>query len=341
MTDRVRLLIVGCGWMAPNHVAAFAGDPRVEIIGCVDSDPARADQFATRYGLARSFGSVEEAIAWGHFDAASNVTPDIAHHPTTMKLIGAGKHIFCEKPLAQNVALAEEMTRAVEAAGLVNMVNLIYRNVPALERARGMIADGMIGEVRHVEASYRQSWLVGRHWGEWRSDPNWLWRLSHGHGSRGVLGDVGIHILDFATHAIGMLPVAQHARLQTFRKAPNDVIGDYRLDANDSAILSLEFENGALGVVHASRFMTGYANTIKLEISGTEGAIAIERGDEWVTLLACLGDDVHTQAWRRLNVRPVETLYAKFIGSVLSGTGQAPSFRHATELQKVIDRCFA
>ena len=148
------------------------------------------------------------------------------------------------------------MAAAAEAAGLVNMVNLTYRNVPALQKARALIAGGEIGEVRHVEASYRQSWLVGNHWGDWQTSPMWLWRLSEAHGSKGVLGDVGIHILDFATFAVGMAPISLQARLEDLHKAPGDRIGDYPLDANDSAVMTLSFENGALGIIHASRFMT-------------------------------------------------------------------------------------
>jgi predicted dehydrogenase len=221
------------------------------------------------------------------------------------------------------------------------MVNLSYRNVAALEEARKLIAKGEIGEVRHVEASYRQSWLVGRHWGDWRSDPKWLWRLSEKHGSKGVLGDVGIHILDFATHAIGMMPVSLQARLKTFHKAPGDRIGEYALDANDSAVMSVEFDNGALGIIHTSRFMTGYGNTLKLEIFGTLGALAIDHGLEWTTLHACAGEDIHTQAWRRVAANPVETLYEKFIAAARSGVNDQPSFRHGADLQRVLDACYS
>ena len=75
---------------------------------------------------------------------------------------------------------------------------------------------------------YRQSWLVGNFWGDWKTDPKWLWRLSSKHGSRGVLGDVGVHILDFATFATGMMPVSVQSRLKTFSKAPGDQIADIR-----------------------------------------------------------------------------------------------------------------
>ena len=339
--QKVRLLVLGTGSMAGNHVNAFKADARVDVVAGADVDLGRAKAFAEKHGLANAFGSLDEAIAWGRFDAVANVTPDSAHHPTTMKLIAAGKHILCEKPLAQNFALADAMARAAEAAGLVNMVNLTYRNVAALQKARALIASGEIGAVRHVEASYRQSWLVGQHWGDWKTDSKWLWRLSEQHGSKGVLGDVGIHILDFSTYAVGMMPVSLQARLKTFHKADGDRIGDYPLDANDSASLSVEFENGALGVIQASRFATGYANMLKLDVFGTKGAIEIAHDLDWTEIRMCAGEDVHTQSWRRVIADPVATNYHNFISAVIADNNSEPSFRRAADLQKVLDLCFS
>jgi predicted dehydrogenase len=322
-------------------VRLFAADPRVSVVAAADVDAARARAFAEKHGIATSFGSLEAALDWGQFDAAANVTPDAVHHPTTMALIAAGKHVLCEKPLAESFTLADQMASAAERAGLINMVNLSYRNVAALQKAQALIAVGEIGEVRHVEASYRQSWLVGRHWGDWKTEAMWLWRLSERHGSKGVLGDVGIHILDFATFAIGMMPTSLQARLKTFEKAEGGRIGDYVLDANDSASMQVEFGNGALGIIHASRFMTGYGNVLKLDVFGTEGAIEINHGLEWTEIRMCSGEDVHTQAWRRVEAPPVPTIHARFADAVLSGKAAEPSFRRGAELQAILDQCFS
>jgi predicted dehydrogenase len=339
--EKVGLLVLGTGAMAVQHLKHFRADPRVEIAACADIDGKRAKTFAAKHGIARSFAGLEEALAWGAFDAAANVTADAAHHPTTMALLSARKHVLCEKPLAESYFLADEMAATAERAGLVNMVNLSYRNVAALETARRLIAAGELGEVRHVEASYRQSWLVGHHWGDWRSDPKWLWRLSAKHGSKGVLGDVGIHILDFATHAIAMMPASLQARLKTFPKAAGDRIGDYDLDANDSAVISAEFANGALGVINASRYMTGYGNVLKLEVFGTRGAIEIVHGLDWTEIRMCSGADVHTQAWRRLVAEPVDSVYRKFITAIADGRNGDPPFRRGAELQRILDLCQA
>ncbi len=339
--QKVRILVLGTGAMALNHVKLFRADRRVDLVACGDVDGGRAAAFADQHGIARSFGSLDDAVAWDGFDAATNVTPDSAHHPTTMKLIAAGKHVLCEKPLAESYPLAREMAAAAATAGVVNLVNLSYRNVAALQSARAMIARGDIGEVRHLEASYRQSWLVGSHWGDWRSDPKWLWRLSEKHGSKGVLGDVGVHIVDFATYAVGMLPVSLQARLKTFPKAPGDRIGDYPLDVNDSAMLSVDFPNGALGVIHTSRYMSGYGNVLKLHVFGTEGAIEIDHGLDWTEIRACLGADVHTLAWRRIVAEPVATLHHQFVSAIVDGKRDGdPSFRRGAEIQRILDMCF-
>ena len=326
--------------MAKAHAAAFALDPRVEMVGACDVVPGRAAEFAKGFGMAKSFEDLDEAIAWGGFDAATNVTPDAIHHPTTMKLLKAGKHVLCEKPLAENFNLANEMAEAAEHSGLINMVNLTYRNVAAIHVARKLVTDGTLGRIRHVEASYRQSWLVGNHWGDWHTLPMWLWRLSQSHGSKGVLGDVGIHILDFASFGCDATPVAIQPRLKTFHKADGDKIGEYPLDANDSAVMTVEFSNGALGVIQASRFMTGHDNELHLRIHGDKGAVEVRHMEGWTELRACTGNDVNTMAWRPIKPEPVETNYRRFINAIAAGKNLEPDFRHAANLQRVLDLCF-
>lgn len=238
MTE-IRVLIVGTGGMANQHVEAYAEMPNVQVVAGVDTDPVRLSRFCEKYGIEHGFGSVDEAIAWGAFDAVSNVTPDAVHHRTTMPILAAGKHILCEKPLAAREADAIEMAKAARAAGVVNMVNLSYRNGAALTAAAKIVADDQIGEVRHFEASYLQSWLTQPAWGDWQTEDQWLWRLSTAHGSMGVLGDVGVHILDFATFVAGSDVSDVSSRLTTFDKSKDGQIGGYVLDANDSMTMQV------------------------------------------------------------------------------------------------------
>jgi predicted dehydrogenase len=217
------------------------------------------------------------------------------------------------------------------------MVNLTYRNVPAMQKAAQMMREGAIGAVRHFEASYLQSWLTQPAWGHWDRESQWLWRLSTAHGSKGVLGDVGIHILDFATHVAGLSATSVSCLLTTFDKAPGGRIGDYVLDANDSATMQVVLENGALGTVGATRFATGQINDLRLRLYGVTGGLEVSYEGDISRLRACLGDDILTGTWREVDCPPVPTNYQRFIAAI-RGEGPAdPDFARGATLQRLLD----
>ena len=332
----MRMLILGTGGMAKQHAIHFAAIDGVTVVGGVDVDPNRLEAFNTTHNIPNGFASLDAAIAWGEFDAVANVTPDSIHHATSIAALKAGKHVFCEKPLATDAIKAFEMVEVAEASGLINMVNRTSRTVAQLQKAREIVTSGQIGTVRHVEASYLQSWLVSRAWGDWRSESQWLWRLSKKHGSNGVLGDIGVHILDFASYGSGLDIDHVFARLKTFDKAPGNKIGEYDLDANDSFTMNVDFDNGALGVIHASRWATGHFNELRLRVYGDKGGVEVQNG-KTTHLKVVLGDDVETATWKEVEVPPVPTNYQRFAEAVKTGKMQEPSFRHAAELQKVLD----
>lgn len=333
----IRVLIVGTGGMANAHATAYAAMDGVTVVGGVDPNPANLHEFNARHGITHAFDSVEQALEWGQFDAVSNVTPDAVHHRTTMPLLAAGKHVLCEKPLATNHADAAEMARAAAQAGVVNMVNLTYRNVPALMQAAAMVAEGLIGDLRHFEAAYLQSWLTQPAWGDWRQDDKWLWRLSSAHGSKGVLGDIGVHILDFASFAAGADVSHVSCRLATFDKAEGGRIGVYALDANDSMAMHLTLTNGAMGVIHASRFASGHLNTLSLRLFGTKGGLDLRFENGVSRLRGCLNGDMMTGAWTDISSGPVLTNYKRFIGAIRLGGQVSPDFARGAALQRVLD----
>ena len=337
----VRLLILGTGGMARNHAESFAAIPGVSLVAGIDTRPEQLAAFRERHGIAHGFASVDEALAWGEFDAVTNVTPDAAHFATTMPFLAAGKHVLCEKPLATNAADAEAMAAAAARAGVVNMVNLSYRNVPALQKAAQMVREGAIGTIRHFEASYLQSWLTQPAWGHWDRESQWLWRLSTAHGSKGVLGDVGIHILDFATFVAGMEATQVSCLLQTFDKAPGGRIGDYVLDANDSATMQLRLANGALGTVAATRFATGHLNDLRLRLYGQTGGLEVRFEKGISHLRACLGEDVTTGTWTDVECPPVPTIYQRFIAAIRGKDAPEPDFARGATLQRLLDRAEA
>ncbi len=333
----IRVLILGTGGMANTHAEAYAEIPGVSLVAGVDTNAERLAAFNAKHGIKTGFATISEALDWGQFDAVSNVTPDPVHYPTTMPMLAAGKHVLCEKPLATNYPHAAEMAAAAKASGVVNMVNLTYRNGPALMHAAGMVADGAIGDVRHFEASYLQSWLTQPAWGEWSTETQWLWRLSTAHGSLGVLGDIGVHILDFATLVAGAGASHVSCRLTTFDKAPGGRIGDYVLDANDSFTMHLRLENGAAGVIHASRMATGHFNDLRLRIFGLKGGLDVAYENNVSSLRACIGDDRLTAAWQNVHVPEVETNFQRFIAAIRAGTKVLPDFERGAALQKVLD----
>jgi predicted dehydrogenase len=337
MSQPIRLLILGTGGMAHQHAEKFAQIAGVTLVAGVDTRAAQLQEFCDRHTIAHRFASVQEALAWGQFDAVTNVTPDAAHFQTTMPVLAARKHILCEKPLATSAPEATAMADAAKAAGVVNMINLSYRNVAALQAAALMVAQGAIGTIRHFEASYFQSWLTQPAWGHWDRESQWLWRLSRNHGSKGVLGDVGIHILDFATFVAGQSVAEVSCRLATFDKAPGGQIGEYVLDANDSATMQLVLENGALGTVSATRFASGHLNDLALRLYGNKGGIQVLWEKDISRLRVCVEPNLQSATWVDIDTPVLATIYERFIGAIRGEMVAGPDFDRGADLQKMLD----
>ncbi len=336
----MRLLILGTGLMANAHAKAFAKLSGVTLAGCVDVNAERAAAFAKEHSIPQTFTSLDAALATGGFDAMANVTPDSAHYATTLQALKSGLHVFCEKPLATDAIHAEEMASTAKVAGVVHGVNLTYRNVAALHEARRIVEEGEIGSVRHFEASYLQSWLTQPAWGDWKTEDTWLWRLSTEHGSTGVLGDVGIHIMDFLTYAANEDISHLAADLTTFPKAPDNRIGEYKLDANDSVTIIARLTGGASGVIHASRFASGHLNDLSVRLYGDKGGLKLTNSGDFGTLEVCLGADLETATWREVTPEPVITNFQRFAEAVASGAQMRPDFDTGAKLQRLIDAAF-
>ncbi|MCK5156753.1 MAG: Gfo/Idh/MocA family oxidoreductase [Spirochaetales bacterium] len=335
----IKIAIVGTGGMASSHVKNFTEIPGCRISAICDVDEPKAVDFAAKNELkVPIFRSFSELLEKADCDAVSNVTPDAYHSALSIDAIAAGKHVLCEKPLATCYADAKKMADEAKQKGVINMVNFSYRNSPAIHKAAQLIASGKIGVVKHLDACYLQSWLSSNGWGNWRSDDKWLWRLSTAHGSGGVLGDVGVHLLDFATYPVGQVKNV-HCRLKNFEKAPGNQIGEYKLDANDSAIITVEYENGCIGIIHTSRYATGYKNCLQLRIFGDEGAIRIDLDDAYDTLDICTGKDRHEAVWKTVKCRKTPNIYKRFVNSIKKGENDQPDFARGAAIQKILDAC--
>ena len=334
----VNLAIVGTGGMAHAHAKAYSTMPDVKLVAACDILPDKVKDFAKEFGIANTYTDVDLLLAQPGIDAVDVVTPDSSHAAVSLKVIAKGKHVLCEKPLATNYPDAQKMADAAAQAGVINMINLSYRNSSAIQNAHEMVQQGKLGKIMHVEASYLQSWLASKVWDDWRTNPSMLWRLSTRHGSAGTLGDIGVHILDFTTFAAGDIK-SLNCRLKTFPKAEGDRVGEYIMDANDSVVITIEMAGGALGTVHASRWAVGQANTLSLRVYGDKGALAINLDQSYTTMQVCLGEDVDKVAWKTLDCGQTPDIYHRFITSIQTGKNDQPDFAVGARVQKMLDAC--
>ena len=327
--------------MANSHAERFREIRGCKLVGACDLIKKRAEGFATRHGISHTkvFTDVDAMLTTVDIDAVAIVTTDAYHAPISLKCIATGKHVLCEKPLAVNYPDARRMVAAAKRRGLINMVNLSYRSSPALQRAQKLVADGAIGNVMHVEASYLQGWLASRYWGDWKSEEQWMWKLSSKHGSKGVLGDIGVHILDFATFPVGDIKTV-NCRLKTFNKAPGNRIGEYKFDANDSAIITVELAGGGIGTISTTRWATGYKNALELKILGDKGGIRIDLDKSCSLLEICRGRDVDKAKWKTITCGRTPDVYQRFITSIRTGKNDQPDFARGAKIQKIMDACF-
>ncbi len=334
----IKLAIVGTGGMANAHADLFKKLPGCVITAACDVDKERVQAFALKHNIPQSFGDFHELMDSGDFELLVNATPDRFHAPISLEALRRGKHVFCEKPLAVNYADAAEMADTAKKADVINMVNFSYRNSSAIQKARELVSEGALGRIMHVEATYFQSWLAQDGWGDWRTSPAWLWRLSTGHGSRGVLGDIGVHLLDFASYPTGEIE-SVHCVLKTFPKAPGEKIGEYALDANDSAIITASFRNGALGSLRTTRWAPGHSNSITLALYGEEGAIRIDLDRSSSELEICRVRNRRTSPWTTMACGVTPSNHERLLASIRTGVNEQPDFARGAEIQKALDAC--
>ncbi|MFE7604778.1 Gfo/Idh/MocA family protein [Brachybacterium paraconglomeratum] len=219
-----------------------------------------------------------EAITRDDVDIVDICTPGFLHAEIAIAALEAGKHVLCEKPLANDPAEAERMVEAARAArerGQVAALGHTYRRVPALAHARDLVAAGRLGEIRQIRASYLQDWLVD-------AEAGMTWRLRKETAGSGALGDIGSHAIDQIQYVTGQQVTAVRGRLATMVPERPGPDGPEPVTVDDAAWATLELDGGAIASVEASRMATGAKNELALEVYGTKGALRfdLERLDE-------------------------------------------------------------
>jgi len=267
--------MLGYAFMGKAHTNAFKKLPYMVAI-CGRNAEATAAA-ARRYGYEGYYTDWREMIQNPAIQVFDNGGPNDAHAEPTIAAAQAGKHVFCEKPLARTAEEAKTMLDAVEKTGVKHMVAFNYRFVPAIVQAKRLIESGALGRIFHFRAVYLQEWII---------DPNFpmIWRLDKDQAGSGALGDLGAHIIDLARFLVGE-PKSVMGMARTF--VPERPLGDGsgrmgKVTVDDAFVSLFEFENGALGTLEASRFAQGRKNYNSLEINGENGSITfnLERMNE-------------------------------------------------------------
>nr|WP_309128941.1 Gfo/Idh/MocA family oxidoreductase [Microbacterium sp.] len=279
--------MIGHGFMGAAHSVGWRQAPAafdlpltpvMSVIVGRDADKTSAA--ADRWGWAQHAADWREVIERDDVDVVDIVTPGDTHAEIAIAALAAGKHVLCEKPLANSVAEAQSMAEAARDAagrGIRAMVGFTYRRVPAATLMRDMIEAGRIGAVRQVRASYRQDWLAD-------AEAPMTWRLDKDRAGSGALGDIGAHAIDLTQFVTGTSVTEVSGILETLvRERPllaegsglsgTAAEGRGEVTVDDVAMFTGRLSSGALASFEATRFATGRKNALEIEISGDRGAL--------------------------------------------------------------------
>ena len=372
MSTELRVAMIGHGFMGAAHSVGWrqapaAFDlplvPRMAVL--VGRDLEKTTAAAQKWGWGETATDWRAVIERSDIDVVDIVTPGDSHAEIAIAALAAGKHVLCEKPLANSVREAEAMRQAAQDAaahGVRAMVGFTYRRVPAVTLMHDMIAAGRIGTVRQVRASYRQDWLA---------DPEspMTWRLDKDRAGSGALGDIGAHIVDMAQYVTGQTLTEVSAALQTIvteRPVLAESIGlggtagteRGKVTVDDLALFAGRFDSGVLASFEATRFATGRKNALDIEISGDAGALhwnledlnaldfsdatrpALEQG--FTRILVTEPEHPYLEAWwpagHMLGYEHGFSHQAKdFVEAIAAGHDPHPSFADGLHVQRVLD----
>jgi predicted dehydrogenase len=336
-----------------RNVGAFyprTSPVRQQVI--VGRDERAVTEAADQYGWVEAATDWRSVLERDDIDIVDVCTPGHLHCEVAIAALEAGKHVLVEKPLANSVAESAAMVAVAEEAagrGVVSMVGFNYRRVPALALARQLIAEGRIGAVRQVRATYLQDWLAD-------AGAPMTWRLRKETAGSGALGDLGSHVVDQVQWLLGERVTSAAGRLHTFVAERVGDEGPEPVTVDDAAWATLETHSGAIASVEVSRMATGRKNGLTIEVYGTDGALSfdLERLNE---LLLLTGSDDPTAGFRRVLVteesHPYLTAWwppghilgwdhtftsqtADFLAAISTGDAPSPSFADGLAVQQVL-----
>jgi len=276
--------MLGYAFMGKAHSNAYKKIPYMiypppavpKLVAIAGRNEEGVREAAQRYGYESYYTDWKKMLKDERVQLFDNGAPNNAHLEPCLAAAKAGKHILCEKPLARNAKEAARMLEAVTKAGVKHAVAFNYRFVPAIRQMRQLIDSGALGQIYHFRAVYLQEWVMPHY------NMPFIWRLDKDVAGAGALGDLGAHSIDIGRYLVGEVKSVS-AVTRTFipeRKAPDGTMKKIEID--DAFVSVVEFENGAIGTLEATRFAAGRKNYNYFEINGEKGSLVfnLERMNE-------------------------------------------------------------
>jgi predicted dehydrogenase len=355
----LRVAMIGYAFMGRAHsnawatVGSFFEVPAFEQHVLVGRDAVGVAAAARAFGWRESATDWREVIARDDIDIVDICAPGHLHAEIAIAALAAGKHVLVEKPLANTLAEAESLADAAAAAsarGVVSMVGFNYRRMPALALARRIIADGRLGEIRQVRASYLQDWLAD-------AAAPMTWRLRRETAGSGALGDLASHAVDQLQFLLGDFVTEVSARTHTFVTERLGTDGTEPVTVDDAVWASLTFGSGARGSLEVSRVATGRKNALSIELFGSTGALRFDLEELNELWFLDATEAIETRGFRRILVTEPEHPYLAawwpqghvlgwehsfvhevrdFLCAIESGTPASPSFADGLAVQRVL-----
>jgi len=273
--------MIGYGFIGKVHAYAYRTMPffydpipvRTRLVGVCTSRQETAQRAKAHGGFDFATTDLREILACDDIDIVNICTPNVRHKEAVIAAAAAGKHVYCDKPLALDAAEAREILNATREYEGIAQMTFQYRFVPALLRAKQLIEDGLLGRVFSFRCAYLHSGYIGE-------DRPITWRLDRARGGGGALFDLGSHILDLMRHLLGEFTEVLAVTETFIKERPlADGAGTGKVEVDDLALLTLRTADGAVGTLEASRFATGANDDLRLEIHGSQGAIRFSLED--------------------------------------------------------------
>ena len=267
--------MLGYAFMGKAHTNAYKKIPYMmyppvaipRLVGVAGRNEEAVKEAALRFGYEKYYTDWRTMLEDDRIQLFDNGGPNDTHAEPCIAAAQRGMHVFCEKPMARNAEEAKMMWDAVEKAGVKHMVAFNYRFVPAVRLAYDLIQSGKLGQIYHFRAVYLQEWIMPHY------DTPMIWRTDKKQCGSGAIGDLGSHIIDLGRFLVGDMKSvsALYKNFIPERKGPDGQM--HVVDVDDAFVAAVEFDNGAIGTVEASRFCAGHKNYNVIEVNGEKGSI--------------------------------------------------------------------